>query len=184
MQQPPLGALHPTAWPRLEKRGKAGETLRLPPKHHAALRQATLRLHIALSATLPVGLPRTTETRGTRRDNGTRARADTGRRARPELATRRRTNRGWPIMILEVGTGGARGGASEPPDATSAANLQLLPRPLLSTPEALIAAEARAAHAPLASERIPKSRGATAAVPYLPSRGADGERQGAVRKPF
>lgn len=109
MQQPPLGALHPTAWPRLEKRGKAGETLRLPPKHHAALRQATLRLHIALSATLPVGLPRTTETRGTRRDNGTRARADTGRRARPELATRRRTNRGWPIMILEDGTGGGEG---------------------------------------------------------------------------
>lgn len=92
MQQPPLGALHPTAWPRLEKRGKAGVTLRLPPKHHAALRQATLRLHIALSATLPVGLPRTTETRGTRRDNGTRARADTGqprtRRHRPPRTPR------------------------------------------------------------------------------------------------
>lgn len=70
------------------------------------------------------------------------------------------------------------------PDATSSANRQLLPRPSPSTPEALVAAEARVAHAPLASERIPTGRGTTAAVPYLPCRGAGGERRGAVRKPF
>lgn len=74
--------------------------------------------------------------------------------------------------------------ANAPPDATSSANPQLLPRPLPSTPEALIAAEDRIVHAPLASERILKSRGATAAVPYLPSRGDDGESRDAVRKPF
>lgn len=81
LQQPPLGSLHPTA--RGEERGKAGKTPRLSSKHNAALRQATLSLHIALSATLPAGFPRTTETPSSQHDSGSRARADAGRARTP-----------------------------------------------------------------------------------------------------